>query len=52
MSTLVIIILILVLLGGGGFWYGRGAGWDNRGLGGILVAVLVIILICWLLGIR
>jgi hypothetical protein len=46
--TILIIILVLALLGALPFWgYNRSWGW---GPGGILGAILIVLLILWLLG--
>jgi hypothetical protein len=46
--TILLIILIILLLGGGGYYgYGR---WGGRGLGGVLVLVLIVIAVIWLFG--
>jgi hypothetical protein len=42
----VVLILVVLLLFGGGF-YGRRAGWGPQGFGGLLVAVLAVILLIW-----
>lgn len=46
---LLIIILVVLLLAGGGGFYGRRAGWGQRGWVGLAVMVLVAILVLWLL---
>ncbi len=46
MTLLLLILVVLLLFGGGGF-YGRRAGWGPRGLIGLLVTVLLVILLIW-----
>jgi hypothetical protein len=50
MVILLIVVLVLVFAGGGGYYgYGR---WGHRGGAGIsLGAILVILLVCYLLGV-
>jgi len=49
--TLVLIVVLVLLLGGGGGYYGYGR-WGARGGAGIsLGTILVIVLVCYLLGI-
>jgi hypothetical protein len=49
--TLVLIVVLVLLLGGGGGYYGYGR-WGARGGAGIsLGTILVILLVCYLLGI-
>jgi|GEM_PF-4490944 len=43
---LILILIVILLLSGGGF-YGRRSGWGPRGFGGLLFAVLVVILLVW-----
>lgn len=49
---LILILILLIILFGGGFGYYRG-GYHTRGapysIGGILAAILLIVLIVWLL---
>lgn len=47
MLTLLLIIVILLLFGGGGGYCGRRAGWGPRGVGGLVVTVLIVILLIW-----
>jgi hypothetical protein len=48
---LILVVILLVLLFGGGFGYYRG-GYHSRGapygIGGVLAAVLIVVLIVWL----
>ncbi len=43
---LILILIVILLLSGGGF-YGRRSGWGPRGFGGLLLAVLLVILLVW-----
>jgi len=50
-QLLILIILLLLIFGGGGGYYGYSR-WGYRGGGGIgLGSVLVILLVCYLLGV-
>jgi hypothetical protein len=46
MLVLLILIGVLLLFGGIGF-HGRGAGWEPRAFGGLILALLMIILLIW-----
>lgn len=47
--TLLLIILLIVLFGGGGGYYGYRS-YGGPGLGGVLGAVLLILVLLWLFG--
>jgi hypothetical protein len=48
--VIVIIVVLVLVLGGGGGYYGHSR-WGYMGGGGIgLGTILVILLVCWLLG--
>jgi hypothetical protein len=49
MSTILIIVVLLLLFGGGGGYYAHGR-YGSAGLGGVLGAVLTVLLIFWLVG--
>jgi Protein of unknown function (DUF3309) len=49
MGTILIIVVLVLLLGGGGGYYAHGR-YGGAGLGGVLGAVALILVVLWLFG--